>query len=455
MVAPCADAQVASQLQPCAIEGLTATLCGTVSVPENRAAPQGRRISLRVSVLRATGQSRAADPIFALTGGPGQSAVADAVSFAEELAEARIRRDIVLVDQRGTGGSNPLQCRASSGGTDERADREIGDACLRALAPLADVRYYTTLDAALDLEEVRKALGYARVNLHAASYGTRLALVYMREFPLAVRSAVLKGISPPDMAEPLPFPQAGQTALDRLLADCRRDAACAAAFPNLSRRLDATLARLASQPIDVHPESIAAPVRMTRARFTELLHLTLFSPDLSNRIPMALHDAADGRLELFAALAAAMEQAVAAQIAYGLQLAVVCPEDVSRITRPAMERAGRRTFLGTQLIESYLAICAGWPRGRLPDDYWDLPRLDTPALLVSSQYDPSTPVALAIRVAARMPRARHVVMPGATHQSKPACWAAELGAFFEAGSPAAVDRSCLEAPHLRAFVILR
>ena len=341
--------------------------CTTVEVFEDRAAASGRRIPLAVVVLPATGSPAAADAVFFISGGPGQAATRSVAEVAEEHKATRHLRDIVFVDQRGTGGSNALPC-VPFPATDirlylgEPGPEEVRR-CRDTLSAKADLRLYSTELAVLDLEDVRRALGYERVTLDAGSYGTKVALRYLSRFPRRVRAAVLRAVNPPGFRIPLPFAAAGQAALDRLIDDCGRDGACRAAFPDLRGDLAKALARLDTGPVPVKVTNPATgkveAATLDRRTFVARLHLLLFASRLANRIPLLLHTAARGDFSPFADLAAAFGKAIADQIDWGMQLSVLCTEDLPLISREEAEREARGTFLGPGLD----LRCAGPVRG--------------------------------------------------------------------------------------------
>ena len=160
--------------------------CGTYKVFENRAAKKGRRISLRVVVLPALGPDRLPDPVVSFAGGPGESSVGEAGYLSRLLAPLRQRRDILLVDARGTGGSSPLDCpelQDVQGFLDDNVPAGKVRACRERLRKTADLSQYTTDNTVDDVDEVRAALGYPQVNITGASYGTRSVLVYLRRHP--------------------------------------------------------------------------------------------------------------------------------------------------------------------------------------------------------------------------------------------------------------------------------
>ena len=220
--------------------------CGTYEVFEDRAARKGRKITLKIVVVSATGPTSAPDPFVYIPGGPGSSATEDAPGVAELFAGVRARRDLVFIDQRGTGGSHPLNCNFF-----DPADLQsylgyffpLDDVrkCRQELEPKANLRLYTTPIAMDDLDEVRAALGYERVNLFGASYGTRAALVYLKRHPNHVRTITLQGVAPTNQFMPRDFPPANERALQGILAECAADEACNKAFPALREETKAVL----------------------------------------------------------------------------------------------------------------------------------------------------------------------------------------------------------------------
>jgi pimeloyl-ACP methyl ester carboxylesterase len=230
-------------LQPCSPGSYAkGALCGTYEVWEDRKAETGRKIGLNVVVLPARGANRAGDPVFWLEGGPGAAATDSARDEAGGLFRAvRETRDLVFVDQRGTGGSNGLQCSFNDDPSQLRDflgalfPREKVRACRERLEQRANLRLYTTPVAMDDLDEVREALGYDKINLAGASYGTFAAQIYMRQHPEHVRSAFLVGVATPNIKQPLLFPRAAQLALDEVFKDCAADQDCHANFPGLRK----------------------------------------------------------------------------------------------------------------------------------------------------------------------------------------------------------------------------
>lgn len=424
-VAPAGAASLA--LEPCRLAGVEHELrCGRLERPLDPARPQGPKIDLHVAVLPALARRPREDAVFFFAGGPGQSAIDLAGHVAALLARFGNRRDIVLVDQRGTGRSAPLACDRPP---DEWAptDAQVAQllACRDALArrphlrSVDDLRHFTTPIAATDVDAVRRALGLQRVNLVGVSYGTRLAIEVMRQFPQTVRRAVLDGVAPPDMALPQAFAVDAQTALDALFAWCDADAACRDRHPQLRARWRAALSRLPAST-DVPDPLGGAPraLTLTRESLAGALRLALYSPLLASALPHAIDEAAAGRWVPMVGLAQALAGgARAPAVAAGAHFSVICAEDLPRVdTGPDVAAADAGAAFDVPFAQLYRRVCAGWPRGEVPAAFYAVPPSPAPVLLLSGGIDPVTPPRHGERVRAALgPLARHVVVPNAGH----------------------------------------
>jgi pimeloyl-ACP methyl ester carboxylesterase len=411
-------------LAPCRVDGLPAqSLCGTVAVPEDRSAPGGRQVLLRVAVLPALAPPRVMEPVLLLAGGPGQGAVEALPPLLPAFSRLRRRHDLVLVDQRGTGGSNPLDCELHDAGTplserlgDEGFPHDRLRRCREGFA--ADVRHYTTPAAALDLAAVIDALGYERVHVWGASYGTRLALAFLRENPGRVRTAVLDGVAPYDNRLPLHFARDGQRALDLLFRHCAEDQACGAAYPQLEARFRALLGHLETAPRVrlAHPLSGAAvEANVSREAFVSALRGVLYSPELAVLVPYTIDRAASGDFAPFAAQALALEHGFSRSLSLGLFFSVVCSEDVPFVREDEIDAASSGTFFGAAQTRELMKACEGWPRASLPAGWREPVRSDAPVLLLSGELDPATPPRWAEKARETLPNSRHVVVPGVGH----------------------------------------
>jgi pimeloyl-ACP methyl ester carboxylesterase len=447
----------ALQFEPCTLSatGLPATIaaqCGTLSVPEDRANPSGRTIALAIAFVPSNAKRPQADPVLLLAGGPGQSARESFPAAAGAFRELLRTRDVVLVDQRGTGASNPLACRTPDGGEPsaravaagvEAARRLAGD-CLRSLD--ADPRFYTTSDAVLDLEAVRAAIGAEQVNLVGVSYGTRVALEYLRRHPARVRSLVLDGVVPPELALGAEHARNLEVSLDAQFARCAADVVCAQRFGSPRAALAALLEALDQQPQPVHyRDPLTHELRedtLTRDVVAGVVRLFAYVPQLAAMLPQSLAEAAAGRPEVLMAQGRMIENLVGEQIMQGMQLSVNCSEDAERLR---IDPGDARTLMGTAFVATLLAQCEAWPRGRRPADFDAPVRSDRPALLLSGEFDPVTPPHYGEQVVRHLANGRHLVARGQGHNVMVAGCAPQLVArFVSAADAGGLDATCLE-----------
>jgi pimeloyl-ACP methyl ester carboxylesterase len=445
-----ADTPALTRLQPCKAEsGLTDALCGTLEVFENREARAGRRIPLNIVVLPALGRNVQPDPLFFLAGGPGQGAARMARQVREGFRRVLRARDVVLVDQRGTGRSNPLECRPASHTLAELLESDEASlarlrACLEGYD--ADVRLYVTPIAMDDLDDVRGYLGYDRINLYGGSYGTRAALVYLRRHGGRVRSVVLDGVAPPDMRLPLYTARDAQRALDALLAACEADPPCRAAHAGLAARVKALVARLERRPPRVravHPRTgIVEEVRIEARVVAGIVFAALYSPLTASLLPALLDRAEDDDFQGLLALAFAGE-AGADNMSVGMQLSVLCSEDAIRVTEADLTRETAGSVFGPHLLRGQLKACEIWPKGHVGEDYYDPVVSDVPALVLSGDADPVTPPVWGEHVVRHLKRARHVALPATGHGvAATPCGARLVAEFLERGSADDLDVSC-------------
>lgn len=413
------------ELQPCRLKGVVhEAYCGQVRRPLDPQKGAGSGIDVHVAVVPAMARNKRPDPLFFFAGGPGQSAIALAGPLAAQMARFTNRRDLVFIDQRGTGRSAPLAC-------DEPADarRPLADLlaparqldrlaeCRRRLMqlPHGDLRQYTTSIAMADVEAVRQALGVAQVNLIGASYGTRAALEYLRLHPQVVRRVVLDGAVPPDMALPMSFSTDNQAALDGLFEACAEDETCRATHPQLAsdwRRLRQMLPREAvlAHPLLGREERLT----ITPDMLLGLVRNALYVPALSAALPQAIADAANGRFTPLVGLSFALGRGgPESRIYTGMHFSVVCAEDEPR---RATSTDPPGADFGATFGALYAQACADWPRGAVDAAFYTVPQTRVPVLVLSGGADPATPPRHGNRVAGALgPTARHVVVPQAGH----------------------------------------
>ena len=451
----CSQAQeptALDRLHPCrSDEGPTDAYCGTLRVFENRETRQGRTIDLKIIVLPGLGSDATSDPLFFLAGGPGQGAAQMADEIGELFGRVQTNRDIVLVDQRGTGDSNPLECESDPDSLQalnetEEAGLERLKKCLQSLQ--ADPRLYTTTIAMDDLDEVRRHLGYERINLYGGSYGTRAALVYLRQHEPHVRSVILDGVAPPDMRLPLFFARDAQRALDKLLADCESDATCRAKYPSLAERTRALLARLQASPVRTrltHPRTgVAEDVSVNASFVANVLAGALYSPLTSALIPELLRRAEANDFQGLLALGLISESA-AENLSEGMQLSVVCAEDYPRIGPEATARESQGSIFAGHVLTARMKACEFWPRGAVAPAYYEPIKSAVPVLVLSGDLDPVTPPAWGDAVTQHLGNARHIVVPGTGHGAiGTGCGMRMAHDFIHRATFDGLDTSCLD-----------
>lgn len=426
-------------------------LCGTITVFEDRDAQDGRTIDLKVIVYPAFRRDPEPDPLFVLVGGPGQGAAQVAEHLIPFFQGVQEERDVVFVDQRGTGDSNLLACEFDD--DDLAALSQVKfpvDKLKDCLADYdADTRLYTTPIAMDDLDQVRTELGYAKINLWGGSYGTRAALVYLRRHGNTVRSVVLDGVAPPGMRLPLTFPADGQRALDLMLKGCEDDAACNHRFPEIRERFGRLWSRLSAKPRDVvledprtgQPEDVA----LRRELVGGMLMGALYSPQTSALLPLLIERAEQDDYQAFVALAS-LNEGVATQISRGMFFSVVCAEDVPSITPQAAATAAEDTFMGTATYEAWVEACEVWPAGKVDAEYRKVVESEVPALVLSGEYDPVTPPRWGEQAAEGLSNSRHVIVPGTGHGATVVgCVPKLIEEFIEKGAAEELDTTCVEA----------
>ncbi|HYO62574.1 MAG TPA: alpha/beta hydrolase [Pyrinomonadaceae bacterium] len=451
-------------LSPCrAADFKTKAWCGSYEVYEDRASKRGRKISLNMVVLPAFAEKPAPDPIFFFAGGPGQGSASVAGPVGEgPLARLRQERDLVFIDQRGTGASNPLTCGIFADDNDLRAYledvfpvRQVRE-CRERLEKVADLKLYTTSIAVEDLDEVRRALGYEKVNLYGGSYGTTVALVYLRRYREHVRSAILAGVAPPNHKLPIPFAGGAQHAMNRLVADCADDAACRAAFPNLREEFRAVLDRLQRAPASVELTNpfTGKPqrVRLARGPFTERLRLMLYSRNAASMVPLLIHRAYQGDFRPF--LLAALPQARNLQrsISLGLYFTVTCSESVPFITEEEVSRETDGTFIGDYRVRVHQRACREWARADVPSRFTNAVSSDAPVLLLSGEADPASPHWLGAEAARHLPNGLQLTILSGAHDYFSDCIGDITAEFLSRGSARGLNTICISAVRRPPFV---
>lgn len=463
-----AAAEGGAVLRPCRLKGVEHDAqCGTLLRPLDPSQPQGRQIELHFAVLPALARNRLPDPVFFFAGGPGQSAMGLGGTVTRLLARVSNRRDVVLVDQRGTGRSAPLICDEPAPTTAlaevANPDRAVARllACRAKLQtlPHGDLRHYTTWVAMQDADAVRQALGARQVNLVGGSYGTRAVLEYMRQFPQAVRRAVIDGVAPPDMSLPAAMAADNQAALDAVFDACAAEPACAARYPALRDDWRALLASLPREASVAHPVTGASErLTLTRDSVLGLVRSPLYAPLLASALPLAVSEAARGRFEPLFGLSTALGGGRPLRMAEGMHFSVVCAEDLPRLTAAPAPVAPVAPDFADATARLYQRVCEGWPQGAVPAAFYALPPAPAATWVLSGGADPVTPPRHGQRVATALgAKTRHLVVPQAGHGVLGiGCLRDALYRFIDAPSDdeaLQVDTTCATAiPRPPAFI---
>ena len=442
----------AIELSECRLKDVSsAAWCGEWAVPENPDQPEGRKIKLHVAVLPAYVRTRAPDPLVLLAGGPGQAA-SDIGKLALVFDAVRRARDIVLIDQRGTGRSHPFACKLFDTLDPVVAMLQAAPdpARLRACATAfdGDPRQYTTPVFLRDLEAVRAALGAEQFNLWGGSYGSRVALAYLRAHPERIRTAIIDGVAPTAMRILYEALINGEAQLARTLADCAANAACNAAYPHLAddwARLGREF-KAGHEVTMTHPRT-GLPQTLT-VDFLALdgaLRTLLYSAEYSAMVPELITRAAAGDPAPLFAASLRIVGDLGQGMNVGLQLSVVCAEDAHRVTPTDVGRAGIYP-IAAEVLSRVAAACDAWPRGTVPAAFHEPTTSDRPVLVFSGGLDPVTPAANGTLAAATLSQATHIVAPGYGHLVSPFSCAPRLVArFVEDGNAAQLPEDCVKA----------
>ena len=434
--------------------------CAELAVPEDPAHPQGRQIRLFVARVAAISRRKAPDPLIVIAGGPGMAASSFYPTVAPAFARIQRDRDIVLVDQRGTGRSNPLSCRLDQDALWRDSISEVlaaSESCRTELGRRADVSLYTTSIAVQDLDAVRAALGYASVNLYGVSYGTRVAQHYLRRFPAHTRSVILDGAVPPQVALGVTTPLDAQAALERIFERCRAQEPCRRRFGDPAVAYRELRSALERHPVAVKVEDPATGARtaleFADSQLASVLRLSSYTSEQAALLPLALDMARHGDFVPLASQFLLVNRTYDEVVAFGMHNSVVCSEDVPLYAAAHPDRSRlAQTFLGTAQLDGLTQICAHWPRGPVDADFHAPLVSDRPVLLLTGADDPVTPPQFAREAARGLSQAVVVEFAGMGHGQLTAPCAADLMARFVArGSVQGLDTRCARRTHAFPF----
>lgn len=433
----------------CTYGGYVMAWCTNVAVPEDPSKPAGPSIELHVAVLPSTTRP-AAGALFYLEGGPGGAATQSAIEVNELFARVSRYRDVVMVDQRGTGGSTPVRCPAAKVSA-QNATAVTGylRRCFAALH--GEARLDTTSVAASDLETVRRKLGYGKIDLYGGSYGATLAQAYLRRYPGSVRSVVLDGGSLPNVRIYDVSARNAERALDEQLTRCARERACHRDYPHPRRELAVLLARsprrvtIESGTFELAPDDVAWTVE-------ELSQ----SPSGATQIPYAVNAAVhDDYVPLTRAYASEVGPYLDSPSRLAMYWVILCSEPWSGFDAAATAQAGAGSYLvGAAVARARLfeRACRVVPKGRVPLASGSVATTSVPALLLAGGADPLDPVANLRGWRRAFPNGRLIVVPGGGHGSiDNGCIQTLVARFVAAGTARGLDTSCARRIALPPF----
>lgn len=438
---------LSSPMSPDSIEAQ----CARFTVPEDRSQPNGRKVELNIAWLPATSDAdQAPDPVFFLAGGPGQAAVETYPILDAVFKEVRKHRDIILIDQRGTGKSNLLACKmddADDSSTPDIAAAQAAAArCVAELSARADLRRYTTTDAIADLDAVREAIGAAQINLVGVSYGTRVAQQYAMHHPKTTRSIVLDSVVPNTLQLGNIFARNLDDALALQFALCSKAPACKGKLGDPRVELDQLLTRLRASPVEVSYRDATtgeqAQASLTADTVAGLVRMYAYMPAAGALLPKIIHEANNGRYAGLVALAKMMSGDLKDAMAMGMQFSVICSEDNQGMLARSEDA---NTVLGNRMAESMAAMCKAWPKGDVPADFHKALATNVPALVLEGEFDPVTPPRYGEEVVKTLPNGRLFTLRGQGHNVIGAgCMPKLFTQFIEKADAKSLDGACLD-----------
>ncbi len=433
--------------------------CGTLAVPEDPTNPEGRQIELFVARIPALSGAPRPDPVLLISGGPGAATTDLYLGLRGAFEPIRRDREIILLDQRGTGRSARLSCPSADAEDLETATPDellvLVTDCVTAID--ADLRFYTTSVAVGDLERLRQALELPEWNIYGISYGTRVAQHYLRRYSENTRAVILDGIAPAELALGPAIATNAQNALEEILDRCAVEPLCAQRFPALEEHLATLSARLVEQPL-----AVAMPDPLTGETGTRTLsdrhlktavRLMSYSPATAALLPLLVSEAHDGNYAPLTAQAYMMIDELERTLSLPMHNSVVCTEDV-----PFYEDADllglEDTYLGNTLIDALMTVCSVWPVGVLDDDLKAPVVSSRPVLLLSGEADPVTPPSYGAQVLENLSNARHLIGPGQGHGLAPVgCVPRLMRRFLEDLDPLGLDDACLQREQPSPFFL--
>ena len=454
------------KLEDCHIDGIKEQVkCGVLQVPENYGLTdesatdeKDAQIALKFAILPAADNSKNKEPLMFLAGGPGQAAVELAAHLYNTYREIRKTHDIILVDQRGTGKSHPLECEESDELNvyelvpEDFSAKEVTD-CLAQFT--GDLSQYNSENAIRDFDAVRVALGHEKIHVYGGSYGTRAALVYMRLFPESLKSVVLDSVGPIEV--PIgTFGQSAARSFNLLLENCQNEAACNKAYPNLADEYAQVIQRLDASPVKLniaHPRlGSQTYLALSSGKFISYLRMQLYSMQTRTLVPLAIHQAYLENYKPLIGMIARMEGGLGMYL--GLTFNIVCNEDMPRITEQMFKADADNNFGSDNSHKAWLAACPLWPKYQPSDEFYQPVTANIPTLILSGNLDPVTPPSNGDKSAATIPNSHHIVSKNNAHiVASTSCGVNIINEFLDTLDPKKLDESCLSELADETFMI--
>ncbi len=414
------------EFEKCMAEGqrsVYAAWCGSLSVPENHNDPKSPKVDLALTWIPPRSQVEGAVPLVFLAGGPGQGARSSFPSIRSGLSKVGEFAPLLLMDQRGTGSSQSLDCPfsedeiAALDASDRAVAKRLAQDCLSLYAGRA-LAHYTTDDAAKDLDLVRQGLGFSALNVAGVSYGTRLAQRYAALYPDKTRSLLLDSPVPSNLVLLSEHGRNLDFAINARLSACTESADCHAELGDTRAVLNELLDQLENSPTETryrHPRTGEYHVTMVDPNhLISVLRMLSYQSSTAVMLPALLVSAKQDGFADILALNHIVVESMQEAISHGLQLSVICSESIPGLTQQDVD-AEADTLLGTQLIEFSRSQCEVWPQKAVADDFHTLARHAIPTLVLTGEFDPVTPPRYGDIIVSGLQNAQHISVRGEGH----------------------------------------
>ena len=446
-------------LENCHVNGIRQQVqCGTLVTPEDYEKPDGVQIDINFVVLPAIDNSKEKLPLMFLAGGPGQAATELASHIYRGFNEIRKTRDLILIDQRGTGKSHALQCEDSlevDPYTSLPEDFSITDIeqCIAQLT--GDLSQYNSENSIRDFDAVRAALNHQQVHIYGGSYGTRAGLVYMRMFPASLKSVVLDSVGPIEVPIGL-FGRSAEQSFIKLIENCQNETSCAGQYPDLAKEFSAITDKLLQAPVTVeiaHPRlGTNTAFTISNDKFISAIQMQLYSMETRSLVPLLIHQAYLGNYKPLAGLIAQGEGGMGIYI--GLHFNIVCNEDYPKISADMKVEDADNNFAKGMSLVIVGKVCSVWPKYQPSNEFYQTVTADIPTLIMSGELDPVTPASNGEKSHVNLPNSHHIISKNNAHiVASTTCGITIVNEFLEKQAPKELDESCLEEIPDESFMV--